>query len=116
MRFTGHRALERSASVWQRCCAGEVGRRIRAVAPMKETGTMQTSALTAEPSVHSAFISHLGQVNVYISVPGVSGKKRDPLLCFCITSQSLVSLELATPDLSLGCFPLRLSLHDVTAV
>jgi len=83
---------------------------------MKETGTMQTSALTAQPAVCSAFISHLGLVNVCILVPGVSGKKRDPLLCFCITSQSLVSLELLTPDLSLGCSPLYLSLHDVMAV
>lgn len=86
------------------------------MASMKETGTMQTSALTAKSSVCSAFISHLGLVNVRILVPGVSGKKRDPLLCFCITSQSLVSLELLTPDLSLGCFPLYLSLRDVTAV
>lgn len=86
------------------------------MASMKETGTVQTSALTAEPSVCSAFISHLGLVNVCIWVPGVSGKKRGPLLCFCITSQSLVSLELLTPDRSLGCFPLHLSLHDVMAV
>lgn len=86
------------------------------MASMKETGTTQTSALTVEPSVCSAFIGHLGLVNVCGLVPGVSGKKRDPLLCFCITSQSLVSLELPTPDPSLGCFPLYLSLRDVTAV
>lgn len=86
------------------------------MASMKGMGTMQTSALTAEPSVYSAFINHLGLVNVCILVPGVSGKKRDPLLSFCITSQSLVSLELLTPDLSLGCFPLYLSLRDVMAV
>lgn len=51
-----------------------------------------------------------------ILVPSVPGKKRDPLLSFCITSQSLVSLEPLTPDLSLGRFPLYLSLRDVMAV
>lgn len=86
------------------------------MASMKETGTMQASALTAEPSVCSVFISHLSLVNVCVLVPDVSGKKRDPLLCFCITSQSLVSLALLTPDPSLGHFPLYLSLRDVTAV
>lgn len=86
------------------------------MASVEEMGTMQTSVLTAEPSVYSAFISHLGLVNVCILVPCVSGKKRDPLLCFCITSQSLVSLELLTLGLSLGRFPLYLSLHDVMAV
>lgn len=87
----------------------QVRRRICAVASIKEMGTMQTSALTAEPSVYSAFIGHLGLVKVRVLVPGVSGKKRDPLLCFCITSQSLVSLEHLTPDPSLGLFPLYLS-------
>lgn len=39
-RFSGGRALERSASVWLRCCAGKVGRkRIPAVVFRKETGT-----------------------------------------------------------------------------
>lgn len=49
-------------------------------------------------------------------VPGMSGKKRDPLLCFCITSQSLISSELLTPDTALGCFPLCLSMRGVAAV
>lgn len=64
MTFTGCRVLERSVSVWQRCCAGEVGRRIPEVASKKKMGIMQASALTAEPSIHSAFISHLGLINV----------------------------------------------------
>lgn len=51
MRFIGCGALERSVSVWQRSCAGEVGRSIRVVPSLKETGTMQTTALTAERSV-----------------------------------------------------------------
>lgn len=48
MRFTGCRALESSASVWQRCCAGKMG-----------GGGLQWPA---------------GKKRA----PGVSGKKRDP--------------------------------------
>lgn len=80
VRFTAGRALERSASVWQRCCAGEGG---------DEDMCSGLCERTAEPPVCSAFISHLDLVDVCVLVPGVSGKKRDPLLCFCFTSQSL---------------------------
>lgn len=37
--FSGCRALESSAGVWQRCCAAKMGRRMPAVACRKETGT-----------------------------------------------------------------------------
>lgn len=83
---------------------------------MKEVGTMRTSIPTAELSVQSAFISQLGLVNLCILLLGVSRKKRDPLLCFSITSQSLVSSELLTSDPSLGYFLLHLSTHDMMAV
>lgn len=113
-RLKGARSLERSMSEWQIYADG--ARRIHARGSMKEVGTMRTSIPTAELSVQSAFISQLGLVNLCILLLGVSRKKRDPLLCFSIASQSLVSSELLTSDPSLGYFLLHLSTHDMMAV
>lgn len=112
MKFPGCRPL--IVTVWQRCrWGGEEG--MFSVLWEKWVPCKQ---VFWPPSLLSVLhlSGHLGLVNVCSLLPGVSGKKRDPLLCFCIKSQPLVSSELSTPDLSWMLSSKYLSLCSVMAV